>query len=93
MDKLTMLKMNLEISNTLRDDYLTTLLDAAEKELTRQGITAPTDSTEEDYMNLLVMYAAYFYRKRAEDTAAMPAMLRYARNNYLLHQKMKETQA
>ena len=91
MENLSMLKANLEITNTLRDEYLETLLAAAGKELVRQGITAPEGgTTAEDYQNLLVMYAAYYYRKRAEDTAAMPAMLRYARNNYLLKQKMED---
>lgn len=89
MDNLTMLKQNLEITNTLRDEYLATLLIAAEKELVRHGITPPEDKTEADYQNLVVMYAAYFYRKRAEDVATMPRMLQYAMHNYLLDQKME----
>lgn len=87
MNALSMLKQNLEITNTLRDDYLTALLGAAEKELERQGISAP-ETADDDYTNLKVMYAAYYYRKRAGDTASMPDMLRYARNNYLLKQKL-----
>lgn len=88
MDNLAMLKQNLEITNSLRDDYLRTLLVAAGYDLIRHGII-PRDG--EDYQNLLVMYAAYYYRKRAEDSAAMPRMLQYAIHNYLLHQKMGES--
>ena len=93
MDALSMLKMNLEISNDLRDDYMTALLEAAELELARQGIPVPDEVNGElpaDYVNLKVMYAAYYYRKRAEDVQAMPNMLRYARNNYLLKLKMED---
>lgn len=89
MDDLTMLKQNLEIPNTLRDEYLQTLLDAAVLELERHGITAPETNTA-DYQNLKVMYAAYYYRKRAEEgEQTMPRMLRFALHNYLLSQKMK----
>lgn len=85
---MSMLKQNLEITNTLRDDYLKSLLDAAEKDIVRHGIKPPQE-VDPDYQNLLVMYAAYYYRKRAEDTAAMPRMLKWAIHNYLLHQKME----
>lgn len=90
MDNLKMLKQNLEITNTLRDEYLRTLLSAAEGELKRHGITPPEcENMTADYQNLVVMYAAYYYRKRAEDTATMPRMLQYAMHNYLLDQKME----
>ena len=90
MDNLTMLKQNLEITNGLRDEYLRTLLSAAEGEIQRHGIVPPTcEEMQADYQNLLVMYAAYYYRKRAEDQATMPRMLQYAMHNYLLHQKME----
>ena len=95
MDELLMLKTNLEIGNDRRDEYLMTLLDAAEKELARQGIPAPEKENGDypsDYLNLKVMYAAYYYRKRAEDVQAMPNMLRYARNNYLLKLKREGSQ-
>lgn len=98
MTNLDMLKQNLEITNSLRDAYLETLLDAAEGELVRHGITPP-DGNPADYQNLVVMYAAYYYRKRAEVTTfrgseanAMPRMLRFALHNYLLAQKMKEAE-
>lgn len=87
--KLTLLKANLEIidANTAHDEYLQNLLKAAEQMITREGISL-TDTIEDG--NLVVMYAAYLYRKRADDTPAMPRMLRYALNNRLFAQKVKE---
>ena len=38
-------------------------------------------------VNLIVMYAAYLFRKRAEDNPIMPRMLRYALNQMLFAQK------
>ena len=93
MDNLRMLKQNLELPNDLRDEYLLTLLDASERDLVRHGIKAPKcEDMAADYQNLVVMYAAYYYRKRAEDKAAMPRMLQYAMHNYLLAQKMEVEQ-
>lgn len=105
--RLSMLKSNLEIYNTIRDDYLTQLLKAGAAELKREGCMLSDDQEacgiDED--NLVVMYAAYLYRQRVSGsdtgsvytgTAAysakgMPKMLRYAINNYLFAQKMGET--
>ena len=40
----------------------------------------------------MVMYAAYLFRKRADEgSPQMPRMLRYALNNRLFSQKMKES--
>lgn len=91
-DILTMTKLNLEIpaSNTLFDTYITNLITAAQQMISREGITL-TDSVEDG--NLIVMYAAYLYRKRAEDTPQMPRMLRYALNNRLFSQKVGEANA
>lgn len=87
--KLTLLKANLEIidANQAHDEYLQNLLQAAEQMITREGISL-TDTIEDG--NLVVMYAAYLYRKRADDMPAMPRMLRYALNNRLFAQKVKE---
>lgn len=84
---LTMLKANLEIiaANTAYDNYLKQLLQVAQQMIAREGITLTT--TIEDG-NLVVMYAAYLYRKRAEDTPVMPRMLRYALNNRLFSEKV-----
>ena len=87
---LAMLKINLQIiaGNTLQDEYLRNLIATARQMITREGIML-TDSIEDG--NLVVMYAAYLYRKRADDAPVMPRMLRYALNNRLFSQKVSES--
>lgn len=82
-------KHNLEIpaQNTLLDDYIGSLITASQQMIAREGITL--EDTVEDGM-LVVMYAAYLYRKRADDAPVMPRMLRYALNNRLFSQKIQE---
>jgi len=84
---LEMLKFNLEIipENTLVDDYLEMLITSAQQMIAREGISLG-DSMEDG--NLVVMYAAYLYRKRAEDNPVMPRMLRWALNNRLFSEKV-----
>ena len=84
---LTMLKANLQIMpvNTLQDEYLNSLITTAKQMITREGITL-ADTVEDG--QLVVMYSAYLYRKRAEDAPVMPRMLRYALNNRLFSQKV-----
>lgn len=85
---LTMLKANLQImpENTLQDEYLNSLITTAKQMITREGITL-ADTVEDG--QLVVMYAAYLYRKRADDAPVMPRMLRYALNNRLFSQKVR----
>lgn len=87
---LAMLKVNLQIiaGNTLQDEYLRNLIATARQMITREGIML-TDSIEDG--NLVVMYAAYLYRKRADNAPVMPRMLRYALNNRLFSQKVSES--
>ena len=87
---LAMLKVNLQIiaGNTLQDEYLRNLIATARQMITREGIML-TDSIEDG--NLVVMYVAYLYRKRADDAPVMPRMLRYALNNRLFSQKVSES--
>ena len=87
-------KYNLAIAGDAWDSYLATLIEVAKKSIKTEGITLNLD--EIDDCNLVVMYAAYLYRKRAESSvqgtlswvAGMPRMLRYALNNRLLAEKM-----
>lgn len=103
-EKLTMLKMNLELLTATQDDYLGLLLDAAAAAMARQGIA---DDGSVDYEVCQIDYAAYLYRKRAANTTeaagksafapggggtAMPRFLRYNLNNLLASQKIKEAQ-
>lgn len=87
---LAILKVNLQIiaGNTLQDAYLQNLIETAKQMITREGITL-ADTIEDG--NLVVMYAAYLYRKRADDSPVMPRMLRYALNNRLFSQKVSES--
>lgn len=78
---LTLLKIDLQISATSLDTYLSTLIDAARAFITKEGVTL-NDSAEDGM--LVEMYAAYMYRKRRDENASMPRMLRWALNNRLL---------
>lgn len=80
---LTVLKVDLQISTTALDNYLTQQIQAAEEYIQTEGITL--DETPGD-LQLVVMYAAYLYRRRREENTAMPRMLRYALNNRVLKQ-------
>ena len=82
---LTVVKLNLSITTTGYDTYLGGLIEAAQDMIKREGI-ALTDSAED--VQLVVMYASYLFRKRAEDNPPMPRMLRYALNNRLFSQKI-----
>ncbi|MBE7044777.1 MAG: hypothetical protein E7397_04555 [Ruminococcaceae bacterium] len=83
-DILTVLKTDLQISATAYDNYLSNLIELSRSAICREGIIL--EDTIEDGM-LVEMYAAYLYRKRREETVAMPRSLRYALNNRLFSQK------
>ena len=84
---LEMLKSNLDPTTSVKDDYLKFLIDASKEKIAEEGITL--DLNKSGDVNLVVMYAAYLFRKRAEDNPVMPRMLRYALNNRLFSEKMK----
>lgn len=84
-DLLALSKANLQITSSAYDAYLSHLIGAAKNEITREGITLSLDAIDD--CNLIVMYASYLYRKRAED-GPMPRMLRYALNNRLFAEKV-----
>lgn len=83
-DILTVLKIDLQISTDALDAYLLGLIRAAQAFIVREGIALA--ETAEDAA-LVEMYAAYLYRKRRDNTAEMPRMLRYALNNRLFSGK------
>ena len=84
---LTMLKSNLSMMTSAQDDYLGFLINSSKKNLAEMGITL--DLNESDDVNLVVMHAAYLFRKRAEDNPVMPRMLQFAIHNRLMSEKMK----
>ena len=89
---LTMLKTDLGIrTSTAYDARLTQLLIAAQQAIIKEGVSTLGTSKPLD-MQLIVMYAAYLYRKRATDEP-MPRMLRWALNNRIFSEKMKEDEA
>ena len=81
---LTALKVDLQISTDKMDTYLVKMIQAAKSYIQTEGIQL-TCSTGDGM--LVEMYAAYLYRRRREENAAMPRMLRWALNNRLFSQK------
>lgn len=85
-------KSDLELSNGMRDAYISQLITTAKEAITEEGITLDTNSAK-DCM-LIGMYAAYLYRARAAgnnngvDATKMPRMLRFMLNNRLFAEKM-----
>lgn len=78
---LTMLKTDLGIlQSTAYDTRLGQYLDAAEQEIIKEGALNFNASSNLDDAQLLVMYAAWLWRKR-DTMEAMPRMVRYALNN------------
>jgi hypothetical protein len=91
-DLLSLLESDLDMLDPPdeRVKQLQHLLKAAGEMITREGILL-SDSVEDS--QLIIMYAAYLYRKRASEDSAMPRMLRYALNNRLFAQKAGENNA
>ncbi|GKH50241.1 hypothetical protein CE91St46_13520 [Eubacteriales bacterium] len=76
--KLTLLRMDLQITTDKYNEYLAAVLSAATSAIEREGIALA--DTAEDGM-LCVQYAAYLYRRRREQDTAMPRYLRWMLNN------------
>ena len=81
------LKTDLGMMTTVYDERLKAYLTNAYVEITRQGATLKDDDTGDD--ELIVMYAAWMWRRR-DSMEGMPRMLRYALNNRILQEKMKD---
>lgn len=64
--------------------YMEHLLDASRIELGAKGVDLI--ETRSDDLSLVVMYAAWLYRKR-DGSGAMPDMLRYAIHNHKTRMK------
>lgn len=67
--------------------YMEHLLDVARRELDAKGIDLI--ETDADDLTLVVMYAAWLYRRR-DGSGAMPDMLRYSINNHKTRMKGAE---
>lgn len=83
---LTMLKTDLGImTSTAFDVRLTQLLTAAKQAIIKEGAST-LDASDTLDMELIVMYAAWLWRKR-DSMEGMPRMLRYKLNNRVLGEK------
>ena len=83
---LSMLKVDLGImSTTAYDERLTQYLENAFSSIEEEG--ASLDLTDAKDCQLVVMYAAWTWRKR-ESGEGMPRMLRYALNNRIFSEKV-----
>lgn len=80
------LKIELGIVTDAYDTRLTAHLQNAQQAIQREG--ADLQSTPEDDM-LTIQYAAWTWRHR-DSGAAMPRMLRWALNNRIFSEHMKE---
>lgn len=83
-ERLELLKADLQMTTGAFDNYLKHLLETADRMIRQEGILLTESAADE---TLRIMYAAYLYRRRADPTAVMPRMLRYALNNALFRQK------
>lgn len=75
---LQMLKTDLGINHTLRDDYFNNLIKSCENELASKAITL--DLEMPDDMMLLSDYSAWIYRKRAENVPMAQNLVLRIRN-------------
>lgn len=83
---LTALKVDLGISTNAYDARLTEYLKSAVQLITKEGITLDMQSYDDS--TLVVMYAAWLWRRR-DSMDGMPRMLRYLMNNRLFSEKVK----
>ena len=82
---LEMLKVDLGISTTAYNQRLAQYLDSALAAIITEGVSVDTSDVQD--ANLVVMYAAWLWRKR--DTGeGMPRSIRWILNNRLFSEKI-----
>lgn len=74
---LTALKIDLGIVTNAYDSRLTSYIKTAREQLALEGVR---DDKKESYNTLVIMYAAWLWRKRVTGEG-MPRMIRFAINN------------
>lgn len=89
---LTMLKIELMISpsNTAYNDYLTGKLNAAKAFIIREGASTLSPETSVEDAQLVIGYAAFLHRQKSEADAQLPRWLRWALNNRIFSEKMRD---
>ena len=92
---LSMLRADLEQPSPTVNEYLLDLLGVARERIAAVGINIDENSISDG--GLIVMFAAYLYRKRKADNPKgvdkMPRMLRSAINDRLMAEKGKVTES
>lgn len=92
---LSMLRADLEQPSPTVNEYLRDLLGVAKERIAGKGIHIDENSMSDG--GLIVMFAAYLYRKRKADNPKgvdkMPRMLRSAINDRLVAEKGKVTES
>lgn len=83
--KLLQADLNQLMPDETRLAQLTHLIDTAIQLIRREGVSVTEPYSPEDGQ-LIVMYAAYLFRKRATNEG-MPRMLRWALNNRIFSEK------
>lgn len=86
VQRLAILKQDLQLLTNANDDYLMTLILAAKNAIQTEGITLVEGNVLVD--TAIVQYAAYLFRKRASEETMMPRFLRYQLNQLLFSQKV-----
>lgn len=92
-DLLTLLQadLNLLSPDATRLAQLEHLIQVSLQLISREGVTLQEPYSAEDGQ-LVIMYAAYLFRKRATDEP-MPRMLRWALNNRIFSEKARAADA
>ena len=86
MPIIEMLKVDLGITSLAYNDRLQATINAAKDMITREGAVLRDDSLED--AQLIVMYAGWLWRRR-DTMEGMPRMLRYALNNKIFSEKIR----
>lgn len=75
---LELLKIDLGITHSARDEYFSHLINGTIKEIERKGITLDVDAIDDQM--LVADYSAWTYRKRQEDVPLAKNILLRIRN-------------
>ena len=79
-EMLSMMKIDLGITTNAYDSRLAQTLQIAEANIKGEGATSLSPTTSIADANLVIMYAAWMWRRR-DSMIAMPRMLRWQLNN------------
>lgn len=85
VEKLEILKLNLQRTGTKLDPLLRQMLQQAATHLTQAGVTLREKDPGDD--GLQIDYAAYLYRRRADPKMELPKSLKWDITNRLLSEK------